>query len=84
MQLQRGLGLLQQCLGTGHGTDTGLLTRRELLDKAGLLTLKAKNTRWSKLFLKSSNKQDRLERQLELDGLDAMQRLSIASNILKG
>jgi hypothetical protein len=81
-QLQRSLGLLQQCCETRHGIKPVSPTRREAHDKAGLVSTKAKNIGWKGPSLKSLRKAGSLAKQLEPSGLDAMGEQSIASSIL--
>jgi hypothetical protein len=84
MQLQRGLGLPLQCCEAGHRIKPVLPTKGKALDRAGFVLLKVEKTEWKGPSLLSLRKLGRLERQLELNGLDAMLKQSIASSILKG
>jgi hypothetical protein len=57
-------------------------TRREALDEVGLLQ-RVRNTRWKRLFLKSSKKLGRSERQLDASSLSAMLKQYITNNTHK-
>jgi hypothetical protein len=59
-----------------------LLIRREALDGA-VEPQKAEKIRWKRHSLKSLRKAERSRRQLELNGLDATPKQSIASNTLE-